>query len=455
MGRWFLRRGVVAAASLLAVVSMAAPARAIDDRVGPGSVRDSTGDVVDDAGNSVPDLQVDLIGATASYRAGQIEFTASVAQQPTNPPHVDPNWASNASFVAWGIDTNADDAPDYLMVWGVTSTSSTTGPPMSAFVTSLLRGPDFVQEVPCTASPAYSLTTYSVAFPSSCIGFPSSFKWGAAISYDTNPADPNAPVLSDTAPNDDAPMAGPLTKGSGYWMITSAGDVFSFGDAQNLGGAPTTAADIEPTPSGSGYWILASTGQVFPKGDASYEGNATVNFPTEKAVSLSATPTGKGYWIFTDKGRVITRGDAQFFGDMSTVVLNGAVLGSVATPTGQGYWMVASDGGIFSFGDAQFAGSMGGKPLNKPVMSMAPDPDGHGYWLVASDGGIFAFDAPFYGSMGSWHLNKPISGMVPGNGGYLMVAQDGGIFAFGNVPFHGSLGTNPPASPVVAVALLQ
>jgi hypothetical protein len=36
-----------------------------------------------------------------------------------------------------------------------------------------------------------------------------------------------------------------------------------------------------------------------------------------------------------------------------------------------------------------------------------------------------------------------------------MVAQDGGIFAFGNLPFHGSLGANSPASPVVAVALLQ
>jgi hypothetical protein len=34
-----------------------------------------------------------------------------------------------------------------------------------------------------------------------------------------------------------------------------------------------------------------------------------------------------------------------------------------------------------------------------------------------------------------------------------MVAEDGGIFAFGNVPFHGSLGANPPAFPVVAVAL--
>jgi hypothetical protein len=84
---------------------------------------------------------------------------------------------------------------------------------------------------------------------------------------------------------------------------------------------------------------------------------------------------------------------------------------------------------------------------------MAPAPGG-GYWLVASDGGIFAFDVPFFGSMGAVRLNKPISGMVPGRDGYLMVAEDGGIFSFGDVAFHGSLGANPPASPVVSVALL-
>jgi hypothetical protein len=91
--------------------------------------------------------------------------------------------------------------------------------------------------------------------------------------------------------------------------------------------------------------------------------------------------------------------------------------------------------------------------LNKPVVSMAADPDGTGYWLVASDGGIFAFDAAFHGSMGGTPLNKPVSGMVPGSGGYLMVAEDGGVFSFGAVGFHGSLGANPSARPIVAIAL--
>ena len=137
------------------------------------------------------------------------------------------------------------------------------------------------------------------------------------------------------------------------------------------------------------------------------------------------------------------------------MALNGPVFDSIPTPSGKGYYMVASDGGIFAFGDAVFYGSMGGKPLNKPVQSLVPDPDCKGYWLVASDGGVFAFEALFRGSMGSTPLNKPVNGMVPFGDGYLMVANDGGIFNFSNLPFFGSLGANPPAQPIVAVAVLD
>jgi hypothetical protein len=68
--------------------------------------------------------------------------------------------------------------------------------------------------------------------------------------------------------------------------------------------------------------------------------------------------------------------------------------------------------------------------------------DGLGYWFVASDGGIFAFgDAVFHGSMGGQTLAQPIVGMdATANGsGYWLVASDGGLFAF-NAPFDGSLG---------------
>lgn len=255
--------------------------------------------------------------------------------------------------------------------------------------------------------------------------------------------------------------------GKGYWMLGVDGTVYSFGQAVHCGHAQPFypdqyAVDIVPFPDNSGYWTLEDdyvdvfdcVGTAWSKNYLSnsfFGGSLREN---EIAVSLSATPDGSGYWVFTNLGRVLPFGSAQWYGDMSSVTLNGEVLDSVATPSGAGYYMVAADGGIFTFGDARFAGSMGGKRLNQPVMSMAPDADGTGYWLVASDGGIFAFDSAFHGSMGNVRLNRPVSGMVasPTGGGYLMVAEDGGAFTFGDVPFHGSLGANPPALPIWSIA---
>lgn len=276
--------------------------------------------------------------------------------------------------------------------------------------------------------------------------------------------------------------------GSGYVMIGAAGNVYSFGSAPYCGGTTVTsflgeaATDIELTPDGRGYWTLETYAVWYGDGGFSSsfyvslhycDGTTPLEYERsafeygsdtagvlrrgEYATSMSITPDGSGFWVFTNHGRVFNYGSAQWYGDMGNVALNGPVYDSVATPTGKGYYMVASDGGIFAFGDAQFYGSMGGQPLNQPVISMAPDPDGVGYWLVALDGGIFAFEAPFLGSMGSIPLNKPVRGIVasPTGGGYLMVAEDGGIFTFGDVPFHGSLGANPPASPITAVSVIR
>jgi hypothetical protein len=253
------------------------------------------------------------------------------------------------------------------------------------------------------------------------------------------------------------------TPADGYWMLSSDGSVYPFGGAVNLGDAKPhlagrQAVDLEPTPNYGGYWIVDDIGRVFGFGNAKTSpGNVDAGAlrPGEKVTSLSSTPTGAGYWIFTSQGRVFAKGDATHFGDMAGTALNGPVLDSIPTPTGEGYYMVGSDGGIFAFGDAEFAGSMGGKPLNAPVQSLVPDPDGAGYWLVASDGGIFAFDAGFHGSMGSTELNKPVTGMVAFGDAYLMVGEDGGIFNFSDRPFYGSLGANPPPSPIVSVAILD
>jgi hypothetical protein len=244
----------------------------------------------------------------------------------------------------------------------------------------------------------------------------------------------------------------------GYTMLDAGGDLFAFGDAPAARrpslAAGASAVHIEYARRSDGYWVLDSHGTVHAVGaNTPLFGQVAPSrlAPGERLTSISATPSGSGYWLFSSKGRVFPFGDAGFFSDMSGHMLNSPVLGSVPTPTGRGYYMVASDGGIFAFGDAVFHGSMGGSRINQPVRGIVPDGDGVGYWLVAADGGVFSFDASFRGSMGSVRLNRPIVGMVPFGNGYLMVAGDGGVFVFSDRPFLGSLGDNPPATPVVSI----
>ena len=119
--------------------------------------------------------------------------------------------------------------------------------------------------------------------------------------------------------------------------------------------------------------------------------------------------------------------------------------------------MVAQDGGIFAFGDAAFHGSMGGRHLNAMDRSWV--------WLRPRRGraigdswpptaGSSPSAMPVPGSMGSQRLNRPV-GMVGYGDGYLMVASDGGIFDFSDKAFVGSLGSSPPANPIVAVTPLR
>ena len=176
----------------------------------------------------------------------------------------------------------------------------------------------------------------------------------------------------------------------------------------------------------------------------------------ELALTMSATPDGSRLLGVHRSGQRVRLRDRGLLRIAERDPLTGPIYDSVATPSGHGYWMVGNDGGVFAFGDAHFYGSMGGIPLNRQVMAMAPDPDGVGYWLVASDGGVSPSTHRSTVPLGSIPLNQPVSGIVasPTGHGYLMTAFDGGVFTFGDVPFHGSLGSTPPAAPVYTMAVM-
>ncbi len=436
MQRKTIRAGLAALVAFTGLALAASPAHA-ETRI----FADPTGD------STNPYADITSVGATYN------ESAIALSVNPVN--YYDPAFFGTDDVIVWDVDTTGDGEEEFSVFLDQ----------FGASVYQIQSGN--LGAKTCDAHDGSTGSIFIVAFSASCIGTPPSIRVRGYMTiftgaYDFAPGLQFSEAVHRDAPAPPPPPPSPVdppvqTAGnhSGYWMLTESGDVHSFGSAGRM---PLTgvagASHIEPTPSGNGYWVLYSAGGVIFRGDAAIFGDVSKSLLAgENAVSLSSTPQGDGYWIFTDKGRVFSFGKAAHFGDMSGTKLNGPVLGSVATPSGNGYWMVASDGGIFSFGDAKFHGSMGGTKLNKPVMAMAPAKDGSGYWLVASDGGIFAFDVPFYGSMGGTKLNKPVSGMVPGEGGYMMVGQDGGIFSFGNVAFHGSLGANPPASPVISVAL--
>jgi hypothetical protein len=281
----------------------------------------------------------------------------------------------------------------------------------------------------------------------------------------------NATGRSATNPVDEITYQS-LAPNPGYWMLSSNGDVYSFGSAIKAcsNGQPCpsgvgNAVGMAPALDGDGFWVASRSGSVTNFGSAPAISPSRVPPSGVAVVTIAATRDGGGYWLATSTGQVIAAGDAPSFGDLSGKVLNAPVVNMVSTPDGRGYWLLAADGGVFTFGSAKFFGSTGNIHLNKPAVAMAPTADGRGYWFVASDGGVFAFgdaaypgsayqlspNAPAGGSNSIAPLNRPADGIVGTNdgGGYWMVAADGGVFTFGDAGFVGSLGGHPPPSPIV------
>lgn len=93
--------------------------------------------------------------------------------------------------------------------------------------------------------------------------------------------------------------------------------------------APPGGSDmIAPTPSGNGYWLVTATGAVYTFGDAQYLGgpntsktatgwNGPPNLPAgQTCVSIAAHPITQGYWIESDGGDVYAYGAAGWHGNL-------------------------------------------------------------------------------------------------------------------------------------------
>ncbi len=203
-----------------------------------------------------------------------------------------------------------------------------------------------------------------------------------------SPISAGSPVVSAAA----------LQGGTGYWLSTANGGVFSFGSA--------------------GYF--GSAGQLDPN---EAPGGANALHLADSIVAIAATPDAQGYWLVDTAGAVYAFGDAAYRGSMGQLDPTKApghanaapdsypIVAIAATPDAQGYWLVDTVGAVYTFGDAAYRGSTGqldptdppggsnAATLARSVVAVASTSDGRGYWIESADGGVYAFgDASFSGS---------------------------------------------------------
>ena len=266
-----------------------------------------------------------------------------------------------------------------------------------------------------------------------------------------------------------------MPNGKGYWLLDSNGSVYSYGDARLYGslrnkhlpkpviGIP--AAQIGPavgmaaTPDGKGYWLVSVAGDVYSFGDARNYGSLSSRLIHSPIIAMGDLPDGKGYWLLSTNGSVYPFGGARTHGSAEPRHLRLPLIAMAATSDGRGYWLLDIDGKIYSFGDAHNYGSadlywgrarpicVGAIPTNwqgyadgcADATGIAPTQDGHGY-LVSANGALkqlYRFgDAAIEGQalLGS-------SGILagPDSGGYWEWDSEGSVYNLGDTSFHGSI----------------
>ena len=91
-----------------------------------------------------------------------------------------------------------------------------------------------------------------------------------------------------------------------------------FGDATNHGSITSPikgqVVGIAATADGKGYWIATSAGEVFGFGDATPHGSITSGVISHPIVAIAITPDGGGYWLAEANGAVFSFGDAVGLG---------------------------------------------------------------------------------------------------------------------------------------------
>jgi hypothetical protein len=208
---------------------------------------------------------------------------------------------------------------------------------------------------------------------------------GLTLEYEPPPAREPDPVVTPR-------------QGDGLFLAGIDGQVYDVGDARFWGSAAnrtlrSRVSVVVPTPTAEGYWVVTTRGGVYGFGDARVDGDAVGQFAAP-VVAGAATPAGLGMWLVSRSGQVAALGDAAPIAPAAGVVPPDALIVGIApTPTGLGYWLADSEGRVYAVGDARGLGAMRVMSAIDQIVGIAPTPRGDGYWLVSSRGRVHAFGA--------------------------------------------------------------
>ena len=147
--------------------------------------------------------------------------------------------------------------------------------------------------------------------------------------------------------------------------------------------SPHTGQDSQQP--GDSFWLASTSGAVWNFGDTQSFGSASVP-SAHPIVGITPTQDDGGYWLVASDGGIFAFGDAHFEGSTGSIHLNEPITSMTATGDGLGYWLLASDGGVFNFGDAQFDGSAAADPSPDPAQKLVIPTNGPGYWIVDQNG---------------------------------------------------------------------
>jgi hypothetical protein len=113
--------------------------------------------------------------------------------------------------------------------------------------------------------------------------------------------------------------------------VVSVGDSSSSRPVTGLRATMASATRVAEQGNGSGYWLASSDGGVFTYGTAQFYGSMGGQHLNSPITGIVATADGHGYWLVAKDGGVFSYGDATFEGSMGGHTMAAPIVGMTSS----------------------------------------------------------------------------------------------------------------------------